>query len=1175
MSFLPILALLLAWPSHMGAASWSPLLNPAPSRAGTMIQLTDGTIMVQQSDAQHWMRLTRDAFGSYINGTWSTDIAPMSTPRLYFGSNLLSSGKVFVLGGEYSGTSAVSNWSGTGEIYDPVTKTWSPIAPYPAQPNCSIISLYGGILTAGSAIVTGMNPPSTAGFQAGWSITGTGIAPNTTILSVDSASQITLSQNAITTVHSQLSLSTANTGSTTIGSRIISGLATTTAGYQVGWTVSGSGIANGATITSIDSDSQIHISSLATATAPGVALSFGIRYRPATCFGDGPTMLLPGGKILAGTGVSPSSNIYDPITNTWSAAGNKVYDRSAEEGWVRQSDGTILTYDIFKSISAGTGYAEKYNPATNTWSSVSPADGTANGTLPILSTSAVDDEMGPVVRLQDDRIFAIGANGHTALYTPATNTWAAGPDLTGTLGGSPFLFAADDAPAAVLPNGHVILAADAGNGVTSTGDTTSGSTTILNIPTTVTAMLQRGWPVSGPGIAANTTIQSVGFGQITIDNSATATATGVAIKFGDTFSKPTQIFDFDPVAGTISAIVPALGDTNLPNISSYVTRMLILPTGQLLFSDSTTRLWVYTPDGVPNSSVLPAITQIVDSGGGVYEIAGTQLNGQSAGAAYGDDAEMDENYPIVRLVNAAGNVYYARTFSWSSAGVGSGPGTVNFTLPAGLPDGTYSLIVSGAGISSNPVTFIVGPTGSYIGSMPHIAAQENWTTTITLVNKGTAPAIARLSFFGDDNSYVTDPNGSGPLSLPLAFPQQPAAAGPLLAASFDQTLAANASLIASTAGSQTSPVEVGSAQLSATGALDGFAIFHQIVTEQEAVVPLETRNASSYLLPFDNSNGLVLGVALTNLSAQTATVHVVIRDDTGAQIFTGSLPQLAAGDHFQFGLAAQFSITANKRGTIEFDTPAGARISVLGLRFTPPNNALTTIPALANVGTSGGSFAHLASGGDGWQTTFVLVNTGTSSAQATLSFFSDTTGDALALPLSFPQGNITATTTPAFTQTLPPGATLLVVSSGSPQLLIGSAQLSTNGQVSGFVIYRHNNQEAVVPLESRNANAYILAFDNTGGTATGVAVNAVSTQAVQVPVIVRDDTGTQIASDLLNLAANGHAQFTLVSDKYPGTANIRGTIEFDKPANAQIGALGIRIPPGAAHTYTTLPALAK
>jgi hypothetical protein len=37
---------------------------------------------------------------------------------------------------------------------------------------------------------------------------------------------------------------------------------------------------------------------------------------------------------------------------------------------------------------------------------------------------------------------------------------------------------------------------------------------------------------------------------------------------------------------------------------------------------------------------------------------------------------------------------------------------------------------------------------------------------------------------------------------------------------------------------------------------------------------------------------------------------------------------------------------------------------------------------------------------------------------------------------------------------------------------------------------------------------------------------------------------------------------------------MRGTIEFDTPANAQIGVLGIRIP-AAAHTFTTLPALAK
>ncbi len=520
--------------------------------------------------------------------------------------------------------------------------------------------------------------------------------------------------------------------------------------------------------------------------------------------------------------------------------------------------------------------------------------------------------------------------------------------------------------------------------------------------------------------------------------------------------------------------------------------------------------------------------------------------------------------------------------SWSATGA---PSWVTFTTGSGTGNGSASYIVASNGGSDRSVSvtiagqaFTIEQEGSvssglaYVGSMAHLAAEENWTTTFTLVNKSAASTTARLNLFGD----AVDPSGNGPLAVPLAFPQQTNPAGPLLAASFDRTVAANASLIVTTAGPQTPPVLVGSAQLAASGTVDGFAIFHQIVTTQEAVVPMETRNANSYLLAFDNTNDLVLGVALENISGQNAVIPVIIRDDTGAVIsMPGTTLSLGGNGHTAFVLSTQYSVTANIRGTIEFDTPAGGRISVLGLRFTPPNNALTTIPALANVGTGGGSIAHLASGGDGWQTTFVLVNTGTTPAPATLSFFNDQTGTPLALPMTFPQGNIADTMAPSVTQTLGAGATLLVVSSGAPNLLTGSAQLTTAGNVSGFVIFRHNGQEAVVPLESRNASGYIIAFDNTNGTATGIAVNAVSTGPVNIPVTVRDDTGAQIATDTINLNANGHYAFTLVTDKYSGTANIRGTIEFTTPAGAQIGALGIRIPAGAAHTYTTLPALAK
>ena len=86
--------------------------------------------------------------------------------------------------------------------------------------------------------------------------------------------------------------------------------------------------------------------------------------------------------------------------------------------------------------------------------------------------------------------------------------------------------------------------------------------------------------------------------------------------------------------------------------------------------------------------------------------------------------------------------------------------------------------------------------------------------------------------------------------------------------------------------------------------MDGFAIFHQIVTTQEAVVPMETRNASSYLLAFDNTNGLVLGVAVENVSSQNAVIPVIIRDDAGTVISApGGTISLGGNGHTAFVLS--------------------------------------------------------------------------------------------------------------------------------------------------------------------------------------------------------------------------------------------------------------------------------
>ncbi len=308
----------------------------------------------------------------------------------------------------------------------------------------------------------------------------------------------------------------------------------------------------------------------------------------------------------------------------------------------------------------------------------------------------------------------------------------------------------------------------------------------------------------------------------------------------------------------------------------------------------------------------------------------------------------------------------------------------------------------------------------------------------------------------------------------------------------------------------------------------------------------------------------------------------MIRDQNGIVIGSPSSISLPANGHTSFVLSTLYPFTADLHGTIEFDTPGSGPISVLGIRTTPldTTKTLTTIPALANVGTTGGSIAHIATG-NGWQTTFVLVNTGTTTAQATLNFYSDVTGAPLPLPLSFPLvSSSTTTVNSTVSQSLAPGATLLVQSTKSaddPAPTVGSAQLITNGNVGGFVIFRYNpnGQEAVVPLESRTAPGFIIAFDNTNGTATGIALNSVSAQSVVVPVIIRDAAGGPLGTDNLPLAANGHLSFTLGSSlpgfKYSQTAGIRGTLEFDTPVGAQIGALGIRIP--VAHTFTTLPAL--
>jgi hypothetical protein len=119
-------------------------------------------------------------------------------------------------------------------------------------------------------------------------------------------------------------------------------------------------------------------------------------------------------------------------------------------------------------------------------------------------------------------------------------------------------------------------------------------------------------------------------------------------------------------------------------------------------------------------------------------------------------------------------------------------------------------------------------------------------------------------------------------------------------------------------------------------------------------------------------------------------------------------------------------------------------------------------------------------------------------------------------------------------------------------------------------------QEAVVPLETRTPSAYVLAYDNTNGLATGLALANISTQAASVPVVVRDETGATLTQSQIQLAGNGHTSFMLTdtTQGFPATAGMRGMIEFDIPAGSRISALGIRAV-ASTHVITTIPVLAK
>jgi hypothetical protein len=445
--------------------------------------------------------------------------------------------------------------------------------------------------------------------------------------------------------------------------------------------------------------------------------------------GDEPSEVLPGGDVLVGNIFNDGTEIYDPATNLWSPGPNKVHqnDKSDEESWVKLPNGDILTYDLWSSIVDKTGEAELFDPTMMTWTDAS------GGNLPILSTGATARELGPaLLGPAGGSVLFTGANGLTAYYSIGQNSWTPGPKMPSVaIAGVQTQLTAGDAPGATMPNGDVLLA---------------------------------------------------------LSPAVSVTNSGLAV-----FPSPTFIYEFDPQTSVFTEVTPPDNVQNQTNLNSFLDSMLVLPpapfqpAGQVLLTNSSGTLAFYTlPAGEgPDPSWAPTITGYTKNAGGSYTLTGTQLNGRYEGAAYGDDKQMAENYPIVQVFDLfTGIVYYATTSNWSTVGVAHNDSeAVNVVLPPAIGNDWYVLTVIAVGIPSQPV-FIIGPIA--------VPPQGGLVVNGSLANQGNAdqvPGAGNPSVPGaQDNSSPA----SSPIMLSAATVTRASTPGPIFDSASERSASTSA-----------------------------------------------------------------------------------------------------------------------------------------------------------------------------------------------------------------------------------------------------------------------------------------------------------------------------------------------------------------------------------------------
>ncbi len=224
---------------------------------------------------------------------------------------------------------------------------------------------------------------------------------------------------------------------------------------------------------------------------------------------------------------------------------------------------------------------------------------------------------------------------------------------------------------------------------------------------------------------------------------------------------------------------------------------------------------------------------------------------------------------------------------------------------------------------------------------------------------------------------------------------------------------------------------------------------------------------------------------------------------------------------------------------------------------------------------SGGVLAHIAHGGP-WRTLITLTNPSVAeTGRAVLAFY---TSAGAPLVLTLTDGRKTVTTS-RFEIILPPRNVMFLEPVMAPGTVsTGFAELEVeSGKMTGYAVFRavlpdRPNLEAVVPLEWGVSETALIAYDNTRGFVTSVAIaNRWEFLPCELAADVYDEDGNLLNSYRRVLPGMSQTAFETFQ-VWPATAGRRGVVRLYKTGSVgSFAALALLFNPTGSLTTAPVP----